>query len=152
MKYSEQKTRPSGGCRSPKASELRSRAAEKIVRLLSGEDKKEYRDNKKFLEFFNMSGEDKIDFLKQKLYRLYDQKLKSWFYMHHADLYFKNKNIEYIHYPAIAGELLACKPDFINIDKMYHEGVSWIDTTGDNHPGIESNKETAERIYKILNV
>jgi hypothetical protein len=35
---------------------------------------------------------------------------------------------------------------------MYHEGVSWIDTTTDNHPGIESNKETAERIFKIINV
>jgi hypothetical protein len=83
---------------------------------------------------------------------LHDQKLKSWFYMHHADLYFKNKNIEYMHYPAIAGELLACKPTFIDIDKMYHEGVSWIDTTADNHPGVESNKETAERIFKIINV
>jgi hypothetical protein len=83
---------------------------------------------------------------------LHDQKLKSWFYIHHADLYFKNKKVEYIHYPAVVGELLACKPTFIDIDKMYHEGVSWIDTTTDNHPGIESNKETAERIFKIINV
>jgi hypothetical protein len=81
----------------------------------------------------------------------HDQKIKSWFYIHHADLYFKNNNIDYIHYPAIAGELQGCQPEFIKIDNIYHDGISWFDTTKDNHPGVESNKDTAERIFKILN-
>jgi hypothetical protein len=82
---------------------------------------------------------------------IHDQKLKSWFYIHHADLYFKNKKVEYMHYPAVVGELTDCKPNFIKVDNMHQDGVSWIDTTADNHPGIESNKETAKRICKILN-
>jgi len=73
--YTEQKIRPAGGRRSPRTSELRSQAADKIVRFLSG-NKEEARSNKKFLEFARMSGEDKVAFLKQKLYKLYDQKLQ----------------------------------------------------------------------------
>jgi hypothetical protein len=74
--FSEQKVRPAGGRRSPKSFEYKSAAAEKIIRLLQGHKPKE-KSNKKFLAFAKLSYEDKIKFLKRKLYRLYEQKLEA---------------------------------------------------------------------------
>jgi predicted site-specific integrase-resolvase len=73
----DQKIRPAGGRRSPRASELRSEAATRIIRFLRGENKKEIKSNERTLAFARMSSNDKIEFLKRKLYRLYNQKLKA---------------------------------------------------------------------------
>jgi hypothetical protein len=80
---------------------------------------------------------------------LHDQATKSWIYIHHADLFLKSKKVKYIHYTAIAGHLAPYQPKFITIDNMHDNGVYWIDRTDDNHPGIESNKLTANNIYEI---
>ena len=91
--------------------------------------------------------------LAKKMFRnmeLSDQAVKSWIYIHHADLIFKSKNIEYVHYTAIAGHLEPYKPKFIEVDNMHDIGLFWLDRTEDNHPGIESNKVTADKIYEIL--
>lgn len=82
---------------------------------------------------------------------LHDQAIKSWIYIQHADLFLKSKQIRYIHYTAIAGHLTPYKPKYISVDNMYDIGLSWTDRTEDNHPGIESNKLTAAKIYEILN-
>lgn len=76
MGHSEQKIRPAGGRRSPRASELKSQASDKIIYFL-GREKEETRSNKKALDFARMSYDDKIGFLKKKLYQLYDQKLQA---------------------------------------------------------------------------
>ncbi len=76
--------------------------------------------------------------------------IKTWTYMHHADLYLKTKKVKYIHFPARYEELSIYKQEFI-IDNLYTNGLKTVDHCKDGHPGIESNKQTAEIIYKILN-
>ncbi len=73
--FSDQKVRPAGGRRAPRSSELKSQAANKIIRFLSGDQKRKPKSNRKFRHFASLSYEDKVKFLKKKLYRLYDQKL-----------------------------------------------------------------------------
>lgn len=77
---------------------------------------------------------------------------KSWIYMNHAELYLKSKKITYIHYPAFPKELERCKPPFVCLDYYFDHGFKTVDTCiNDDHPGINSHKETALSIYKILN-
>jgi hypothetical protein len=82
-----------------------------------------------------------------------DNCIKSWIYIHHADLYLSNLNLKYIHYPIIPHLLEEYKPSFIqNIRNLHTEGFVNIDTCeADNHPGINSHIKTAEKIFKILN-
>lgn len=75
--FSDQRIRPAGGRRSPRSSELRSDAAERIIQLMAGKPKRKRKSNKRLLAFVRMGGEEKIVFLKQKLYQLYDQKLQA---------------------------------------------------------------------------
>ena len=77
--------------------------------------------------------------------------LKSWAHIHHADLYLKSKNIQYIHFPAAPYELLKYPVNY-KIDNLHLHGIFKIDLGNDNaHPGVESNKHTADLIYKKLN-
>ena len=77
--------------------------------------------------------------------------LKSWAYIHHADLYLKSKNIRYIHFPAAPNELLTYPVNY-KIDNLHLCGIVRIDLGRDKlHPGVESNKHTADLIYKKLN-
>lgn len=77
--------------------------------------------------------------------------LKSWSYIHHADLYLQSKKIKYIHCPAFPGELNKY-PVSYTINNFYSNGFLTIDYGSDNaHPGIKSNEKTAEILYTILN-
>jgi hypothetical protein len=80
-----------------------------------------------------------------------DYAMKSWFNMHHADLYLCNKNVQYIHYPATPKEFDKNKLDFIKVNNYYNDGITVLDKATDNmHPGIQSNINTADKIYKIF--
>jgi hypothetical protein len=81
-----------------------------------------------------------------------DSIIKSWLYMHHADLYLKSLNLKYIHFPAFPHELSEHRPDFIGpIDNLYTDGISCIDECkNDRHPGPLSQIETAKTIQRIL--
>lgn len=75
--FTEQKIRPAGGRRSPRASELRSSAADKLIRILSGGRPRKPPGNGKAIAFSKLSYEEKVAFLKKKLYRLYEQQLQA---------------------------------------------------------------------------
>jgi hypothetical protein len=81
-----------------------------------------------------------------------DSGVKSWLYMHHADLFLKSLNLTYIHYPINAAELNLYKPDFVGkINNLYETGFIHLDSCiGDSHPGIESHRHTANKIFHIL--
>ena len=78
-----------------------------------------------------------------------DFNLKSWAYIHHADLYLKTKNVRYIHFPAIPSELNEHSCNY-KIDNFYTQGISIVDRVDDGHPGLTSNKQTADLLYEIL--
>ena len=81
-----------------------------------------------------------------------DQAVKSWLYMHHAELYLKSLGVEYIHYPINPTELNLYKPNFIpELDNYYADGFVTVDQCeADPHPGTESHKHTADKIFQIL--
>jgi len=80
-----------------------------------------------------------------------DYAMKSWLNIHHADLYLRNKNIQYIHYPATPEEFDKNKLNFIKVNNYYNNGISVLDKAADDlHPGIQSNNHTANTIYKIF--
>jgi hypothetical protein len=80
----------------------------------------------------------------------YDQGVKSWITINHADLLLKSKKVKYLHIPSHPRDLVPYKPDFINIDNIDLGGLIKVDVGLDPHPGVESNKLTAEKIYNIL--
>lgn len=82
----------------------------------------------------------------------YDYIQKSWIYVNHADLYLKSKNVKYIHYPATPEQFLNNTTLLKNIDlsNFYLYGFVVVDKGLDSHPGIESNRQTAKNIIKIL--
>jgi hypothetical protein len=79
-----------------------------------------------------------------------DMTTKSWIYMHHADLFFKEKTIQYLHYPAFYREFEDYKPNFINIDNLCKSEIQLVDKVPDGHPGLQSNLLTANVIFEIL--
>jgi hypothetical protein len=80
-----------------------------------------------------------------------DFTLKTWAHIHHADLYLKSKHLNYIHFPAVPWELMKY-PVKYQIDNYHTNGINRVDNGHDDlHPGIETNKKTAELIYRILN-
>lgn len=79
-----------------------------------------------------------------------DFAVKTWIYMNHADLFLKEKKLRYIHYPVYPAEILEHKQPFITISNLHLDGFTIIDRALDNHPGLESNKKTAEYITKAL--
>lgn len=82
----------------------------------------------------------------------YDYIQRSWIYMHHADLYLKNLDVKYMHYPAYADKLtVESSLKNISINNLYLDGQVNCDLALDNsHPGIESHKQTANNIFNIL--
>lgn len=88
-----------------------------------------------------------VEYLSEK-----DYAMKSWFHMHHADLHLQKQGVKYIHYPATPRELEKYKLDFINLQNYYNDGITYVDKASDDmHPGIESNKLIADKMYRILN-
>lgn len=84
---------------------------------------------------------------------------RTWIYLHHANLYLKNKNtyefenqLTFIHYPAAPWEIQELKPDFIEApDNIYWTRTEKIDDAADGeHPGVKSHKKQAKEIKKIL--
>jgi hypothetical protein len=71
--------------------------------------------------------------------------------IHHADLFLKNKNIKYIHYPFDISEYDDYTVTGIAIDNLHKDGFMIVDRTDDHHPAIESNRLTCENIFRILN-
>jgi hypothetical protein len=80
----------------------------------------------------------------------HDQGVKSWINAHHADLLFKSKNLKYLHIPCFPKAWTPYKPNYITIDNMDMEGLVKIDQGLDAHPGVESNKLTADKIFNLL--
>jgi hypothetical protein len=81
----------------------------------------------------------------------HDQGVKSWINAHHADLVLKQNNVKYLHIPCFPKAWDPHKPDYINIDNMDMTGLIKVDEGLDPHPGIESNKLTADKIFNLLN-
>ena len=81
-----------------------------------------------------------------------DHIIKSWLYLHHADLYLKSLELDYIHFPAFPSSLEEYRPDFIKeIDNFYSDGFKIIDECeNDKHPGPLSHIAIAKHIYNIL--
>ena len=82
----------------------------------------------------------------------YDYGVKSWVYMQHAGLFLDSIDIKHIHYPANITELLQYKPEFVNVSNLIESAKMFnIDRASDaQHPGVESHKLTAKKIYSIL--
>lgn len=81
-----------------------------------------------------------------------DYAIKTWLYIHHADLFFKHKKLKYLHYPADVSNFEKHKPHYINISNFYSTGFVFVDKGLDNsHPGVLSNIKTSKTIYEILN-
>lgn len=81
-----------------------------------------------------------------------DYAKKTWIYMHHAGLHLRNLNIKHIHYPAYPQELQEYPIPNLKIEHLCQDGAAYIDYALDGaHPGLESHKLMAERIFKILN-
>ena len=81
-----------------------------------------------------------------------DYAMKSWFHIHHADLYLQQQGVKYIHYPATPKELDSYRLEFINVNNYHSDGIEYVDkATDDMHPGIQSNRLLAEKMYRILN-
>ena len=79
-----------------------------------------------------------------------DFAMKSWAHIHHAGLYLKSKAVKHIHFPAWPNDLLKYPVNY-EISNLYLDGFVKVDLGHDNgHPGVESNKQTAERIYYCL--
>lgn len=81
-----------------------------------------------------------------------DNSIKSWYHMHHANLYLRSKKLNYIHYPAFPEDLEKFKPNYITLDNYFNLGFKTVDKCVDDpHPGINSHIETAKTIYGIFN-
>jgi len=73
-------------------------------------------------------------------------------WLKHAELYLKSLGVDYIHYPINPTELNLYKPNFIpELDNYYADGFVTVDQCeADPHPGTESHKHTADKIFQIL--
>ena len=81
-----------------------------------------------------------------------DYAMKSWFHIHHADLHLQKQGVKYIHYPATPKELNKYKLEYVDINNYYSDGFEYVDKADDElHPGVESNKILADKMYRILN-
>jgi hypothetical protein len=76
----------------------------------------------------------------------YDYEQRSWLYMHHAQVYLDSINVKHLHAPSFP---INNKPRFITINNLLNGAIVKCDTVPDGHPGVESNKRTAERILNI---
>jgi hypothetical protein len=80
----------------------------------------------------------------------YDYTHRSWLYVHHAELYLNNKNIKHLHFPAFSWTV-EC-PKYLTINNLCLDEIVHCDSAADQaHPGVESNKQTADRIFKYIN-
>lgn len=78
-----------------------------------------------------------------------DYTQRSWLYIHHADLYLKNKNIQYFHCPAYSYDN---RPEYLNIEHVYLKTLVKADKAEDGaHPGLDSHRQTAEKIFGFIN-
>jgi hypothetical protein len=75
--------------------------------------------------------------------------LKSWAHIHHAGLYLKSLKLKHLHFVAMPNDLLKY-PVSYSIDNFCTDGIVIVDRCEDGHPGIESNKKTADLIYTRL--
>ena len=80
-----------------------------------------------------------------------DYVIKTWMCIHHVDLLLKVKKIKYIHYPQDISEYNDYVIKEIKIDNLHNDGFLKVDKVADGHPGVESNRLTAENIFRILN-
>ena len=72
---------------------------------------------------------------------------RSWFYIHHADLFLKSKGLRSFNFYASQKHLK--KPKFIDVP--VHKVETWKDFGLDeSHPGVKSHQAIAEKIYKIV--
>lgn len=79
-----------------------------------------------------------------------DYAMKTWIYMHHASLHLEKLNLKYIHYPVSPKELQQYYSP-VEFNNLHLDGMKILDKAIDNsHPGLASQKETADIIYRIL--
>ena len=55
-----------------------------------------------------------------------DYAMKSWFHIHHADLYLQQQGVKYIHYPATPKELDSYRLEFINVNNYHSDGIEYM--------------------------
>ena len=105
-----------------------------------------------------VSRRTRLGFWRKKKYKLWEDQIdvkdfitKTWIYIHHADIVLKEKKLKYIHYPQNIKEYEDYTIKDLTINNLYTDGFFIIDKTEDYHPGLESNKLTADNIFRILN-
>lgn len=80
-----------------------------------------------------------------------DYALKTWIYIHHADLFLEKKKVNWLHYPAVPFDLQEFKFDFITSKNISFNGFEYLDYAEDNkHPGLRTQQLIAEKIYNQL--
>lgn len=85
----------------------------------------------------------------------YDMSVRAGLYMHHAESYLKLSNVKQLHFSAWQNQSInEVRPIFTkSLDNFIYENILVeIDKALDNdHPGFESHKQTAEKLYRIIN-
>jgi hypothetical protein len=91
-----------------------------------------------------------------KLHNEYDLLVRSGMYMHHAELYLDSQGLKQHHIRTYPDRILGPTPlpiSFKELKYFYKDfKFLWIDKALDNnHPGINSHMEAANKLFKILN-
>lgn len=80
-----------------------------------------------------------------------DLATRSWLYIHHASLYFKEKQIKHYNIFAHLHFLKKHKPSFLNIDYLEIEMGEGIDKALDGkHPGPKTHKMIADQLLTAI--
>jgi hypothetical protein len=80
-----------------------------------------------------------------------DLAIRSWLYIHHASLYFKEKQIKHYNIFANLDFLKNYKPSFLNLDYLKIDMSERVDNGLDGkHPGLTTHKILADRFLNFI--
>lgn len=83
-----------------------------------------------------------------------DRATRTWYYIHHSNLYLSSLGVKYYNYVVHLEPLMSFKPGWFN-EKIYDidvQSIKTLDLASDKmHPGPKSHKEIAVRIGKTIN-
>lgn len=80
-----------------------------------------------------------------------DLAIRSWLYIHHASLYFKEKQIKHYNIFANLNFLKKHKPSFLNIDYLEIDMGEGVDRALDGeHPGPKTHKMIADQLLTAI--
>ncbi len=97
-----------------------------------------WQDNKESLQYVNLHND-------------FDMAVRSGLYVHHAELYLELAGVEQYH---IHTQNRRTKPEYFCKPKHFIKNFKFvrIDFASDNsHPGVDSHKQTANKLFRILN-